>query len=110
MKRTVRIKLDFDTRQRRRKEWRNRLWLLAQLFPGYRFKRERWTTSKHGWHCEIPVTGKKRALSPVAVVAMQLILGSDVKREAYNLARAMRSGVSPFWRERGNVLYLRKLK
>jgi hypothetical protein len=59
-----------------------------------------------GWHCEIQVEPEPR--TAMELVAIQAILGSDRGREAYNLERARlvdARKVSPFWRERWNVLY-----
>lgn len=62
--------------------------------------------SGKGWHLLVWVRPAPRSASET--VALQLLLGSDVYREAYNLnrARAVDAGqVSPFWRRRWNVLY-----
>jgi len=49
-------------------------------------------------------------LTPAETVAMQLLLGSDPKREAFNLLRAHSLGDAPeFWRDRWNVLYAEKI-
>lgn len=58
----------------------------------------------HGWHVVWCV--RPRPQTPAEVTALQAILGSDAKREASNLWRARNwSRMSPFWRERWNVLY-----
>lgn len=50
-----------------------------------------------------------REFPPLAVVAMQAILGSDGRRETFNLLRALRLSEAPaFWHERWNVLYSEK--
>lgn len=60
-------------------------------------------------HAVIPLKALYE-LSPVETVAMQLLLGSDPKREAFNLLRAHNLGDAPaFWRDRWNVLYAEKL-
>lgn len=78
--------------------------LLARA--GYRRKRitRRRSPSGNGWHVVISVEPEPE--SPVEVVALQAILGSDPLREACNLHRAkMFPTVSPFWQDRWNVLY-----
>lgn len=65
--------------------------------------------TKRGWH--VSVICKKR-LSPFAVVAAQILLGSDVERETFNYVRASVLHVAPeFWRKplRWNPHYSRKL-
>ena len=67
----------------------------------------RYDRTKRGWHVVICLAGK---LSPVEVVALQAVMGSDRNREAFNLARArlIESGAAPrSWRY--NVLFERKL-
>lgn len=59
--------------------------------------------TKNGWHMVIQWN---REFSAVEVVALQAALGSDVKREAYNLGRVM-SGKANDWK--WNVLFLYKL-
>jgi hypothetical protein len=60
--------------------------------------------SGSGWHLVLTVVPEPQ--SPVEVVALQAILGSDPLREACNLHRAnMFPTVSPFWQDRWNVLY-----
>lgn len=69
-----------------------------------------WKT-KHGWHVLIE-TRARWAAAPVAVVAAQAILGSDPKRETFNLMRAVSlKGRPKFWRarHRWNVFYRRKI-
>lgn len=65
--------------------------------------------TRHGYHVVILVP---RRVAAVSVVALQAILGSDPKRESFNLVRARNlRAVSPFWRrERWNVLYHRHNK
>jgi hypothetical protein len=59
--------------------------------------------TKNGWHMVIQWN---REFAPLEVVALQAALGSDVKREAYNLGRVM-SGKATDWK--WNVLFLYKL-
>jgi hypothetical protein len=59
-----------------------------------------------GWHLQCRVRPVPR--TAVEVVALQLLLGSDPHREAYNLNRAAHvdaGHVPPFFRARWNVLY-----
>lgn len=63
----------------------------------------------NGWH--VVVTVRER-LSPAFTVAMQAVLGSDPKRELYNLFRVRQLRKVPkLWRhpDRWNVLFHRKL-
>lgn len=49
-------------------------------------------------------------LTPTEVISIQLLCGSDPVREKYNLRRVRVIGtVGPYWKERWNVLYERKL-
>jgi len=62
-----------------------------------------------GWHVCAQVQPRPR--SAVEVVALQLLLGSDPKREAHNVNRARRvdAGQVPrYFRSRWNVLYTRR--
>jgi hypothetical protein len=59
--------------------------------------------TKRGYHV---VIGVKKRLPDAFKVASQAILGSDRKREAFNLMRVSRLKQMPkFWRDRWNVLY-----
>jgi hypothetical protein len=90
---------------------------LPRIFPilsrlrtiGVQVKRIRFSRTKKGWHLEIGITIK---LTKAETVAAQAILGSDLRREAMNLRRAISLRVhkhSRFWRKRWNILFLRKL-
>jgi len=71
-----------------------------------------WRSNKKGWHVLVE-TRAKWARDPVAVVAAQAILGSDPKREMFNLMRAVSLASRPaFWRgrHRWNTFYSRKLQ
>lgn len=63
--------------------------------------------SRRGWHVKVVVS---RRLGALSVVALQAILGSDPRREVFNLvrARALRR-VSAEWRNRYSVLFRSKL-
>jgi hypothetical protein len=97
------LKLDFDC-DRFPTDFMDRLRVLDRLHAlgivaiGYR-------RSRRGWHVRICI---RRSLGFLRLVAFQAILGSDWKREAFNSRRARNwRDVSPFWRQRANVLYRR---
>lgn len=51
-----------------------------------------------------------REIQPLETVCLQLLLGSDSKRETFNLLRAHNLGDAPaFWQDRWNVLYSEKI-
>ena len=76
--------------------WTAKLWQWS--IEAVRFDRTR-----RGWHV---VVGIHEEVEPAMIVAAQAILGSDYKREAFNLMRVQSlDSVSPFWRARWNVLY-----
>lgn len=58
--------------------------------------------TRHGWHLVIQWN---RRLSRLEQVALQCVLGSDLQRETYNLARVMSGKRSERW----NLLFERKL-
>jgi len=65
----------------------------------------RYDRTAHGWHVIVDVPGRRSSLE---VVALQAIIGSDWKREAFNLMRVKNlDGVPLYWRQRWNVLYSR---
>jgi hypothetical protein len=110
---TTTLKLDFDqvvweARPELSREVYERLDFLATLLE-FEFH-WRWMPSTNaGFHVEIIVFNFK--YSPVVVVALQAILGSDWKRETYNLMRALVVDQAPdFWHQRWNVLYSTKLE
>lgn len=52
----------------------------------------------------------KKPMEPLEIVCLQVLLGSDFKRECFNLLRAHNLGDAPaFWQDRWNVLYSEKL-
>jgi hypothetical protein len=74
-----------------------------------RWLSQRRSPSGSGWHLCLKLKPCPR--TAIEVVAVQAILGSDAYREACNLHRAkMIAKVSPYWRDRWNVLYSRSLK
>lgn len=59
--------------------------------------------TRRGWHVTFTVA---RRLNAYTVVALQAILGSDARRETFNLIRVRNlPHVPPFWRSRWNVKY-----
>lgn len=70
----------------------------------------RYSRSRHGWHVMVQVWQR---LSPAEIVAAQAMLGSDWRREAFNLLRVRALGRAPrFWRQPGrwNVFFSGKLQ
>lgn len=101
------VKLDFDGRELPSLE----PILLKLRRAGYsvRWLSQRVSPSGNGWHVCLKLKPCPRTATEV--VALQAILGSDPYREACNLHRArMIASVSPYWRDRWNVLYSQSLK
>lgn len=61
-----------------------------------------------GWHLEVECVGR---LQPFGIVAVQAMLGSDWKREAFNIGRVrgLRTA-NPAARDGWNVLFRRKIR
>lgn len=95
------LKLDFDGPLPRHLEsW---VTTCAKLW-GWRLVALRIDRTRHGYHVVVGVEGAR--VPAAVVVAAQAILGSDVKREAFNLMRVGKlAALPPFWRSRWNVLY-----
>lgn len=92
--------LDFDGRLPARLvdrvTWCTKLW----RWPVEAMRIDR---TRNGWHV---VVGVGKRLAPPLILAAQAILGSDWKREAYNLQRVQHLDRLPaYWRARWNVLY-----
>lgn len=67
--------------------------------------------TRRGWHI---IMRMRETLQPAEIVALQACLGSDRRREALNLMRALAirkgcNGVTPHWRKRWNILFGGKL-
>lgn len=59
--------------------------------------------TRRGWHVVVAV---KRRIAAASVVAAQAIMGSDWKREMFNLQRVRKlRSVPKRWRSQWNVLY-----
>lgn len=64
------------------------------------------TRTRRGYHLEIAI---RRQWHPWRVIAVQAILGSDRRRETFNLRRvAAWRTLTPFARSRWNVLFTQK--
>jgi hypothetical protein len=101
------LKLDLDHRRRLPRQELDRRARIVHL-EIVTIKDER-SPSGRGWHRTLTVRaidgGRWRAADQVAV---QLLLGSDPIREAFNLHRARlvdAKQVSSYWRSRWNVFY-----
>lgn len=84
--------------------WRPPIHVIARVAQMLRVKPiwMREDKTRRGWHMLILWN---RTFTPIEIVALQCVLGSDRQREAYNLARVF-SGVKS---ERWNLLFERKL-
>jgi hypothetical protein len=68
----------------------------------------RYDRTRRGWHVIIQT---RQRIAPGFLVAMQAILGSDWRREMFNVQRARRlRRVDPWWRDHWNVLYETKVR
>ena len=100
---TTDLKLDFDN-ARFPTDFMDRLGLLSRLHSLH-VEAIAYNRTVRGWHVRVRVRGRVGFLR---CVALQSILGSDWKREAFNSRRALAWRTTPkFWRERANVLYRR---
>lgn len=61
----------------------------------------RYDKTRRGWHVTVAINKK---ISPALIVAAQACLGSDLKREAFNLMRVQQLPRG-YFRARWNVLY-----
>lgn len=81
------------------------LWKAARCI-GARPEWVRYDATRRGYHV---VTRWNRNFDPSQTVALQLLLGSDPAREAFNLARVMSPGETSREGKRWNILYRLKL-
>lgn len=97
--------LDFDEKLPKHLEDRI-LWLCRLChWPVIAIRLDR---TRHGWHV---VIGVRRRLAPAIIVAVQAALGSDWKREVFNIVRVQSlHAQSPYWRARWNVLFSQHAK
>lgn len=96
--------LDFD------RPWEvlglRRLAAVARIL-GVRVREVCYTRSRRGWHVSIRWN---RAFDRSALVALQAVLGSDPRREALNLMRALADPQPAKWAaKRWNILYAWKV-
>lgn len=101
---TTRLKIDLDGTLPRDIDERVH-WCLRVM--GVRV--EWWSVRKtrRGWHVEVELRGR---LHPWKVVALQAILGSDYRRETFNLRRVWNwRGLDSAARKHWNVLFTRKV-
>ena len=81
-----------------------------QIFKGaFSVRCISYSRTMRGWHIVAEVDIK---LTPPEIIALQAIMGSDVKREAMNMTRwlGMRGKrVDKFWLSRWNLLFKEKL-
>lgn len=90
------------------------LWSKLRIF-GVRPRYIRLDRTRRGWHVLIALCGWKKRLrrrdkvyvAALEKVALQAVLGSDVKREVLNLMRIFNGGGKD---KRWNILYREKLK
>lgn len=101
--------VDLDTKRHavaRRRTLRLLHTLAAEIGGAWTIEERR--SSRGGLHYLITTSHELRVSE---VVAVQLLLGSDLARERYNFSRAMqieRGNVPEFWVTRFNVLYDQK--
>jgi hypothetical protein len=104
--------LDFDSfADYRAFPWRARFLLDAFGESSRRYRMRRFRSHSGKWHVVVAMYCK-RLPPPVAIVALQTLLGSDWKRETFNLVRARNLGRVPrAWQHlaRWNTLYSEKL-
>lgn len=87
---------------------REALEFFCDVFEDHVIAHRSWVTQR-GVHREIAFA---KTYPPLAIVAIQALLGSDPRREIFNLLRACVLGSAPeFWRQSGrwNTLYAEKL-
>lgn len=92
------VKLDYDMEKRLAlNKFENGLEDLMEIV-GLTWKGDTWDKSKSGhWHVKMTL---KEDLEPLEILAVQLIMGSDPVREAYNLRRIRRG------QRNWNILFL----
>jgi hypothetical protein len=78
-----------------------------ERWADFRVKRRR---TARGWHVVVYYPAELVAyVPPLQIVALQALLGSDWKREGFNLVRVLNLKDAPeAWQTRWNVLYTQK--
>lgn len=102
------LKLDLDSSSDLRAFTRRLPWVARRLRLNPQHYSITRSASGRGWHVVLtcrPSLGYDGA----AVAALQVILGSDWRREVFFLRRIAVAGSAPrFWRDRSNILYTQK--
>lgn len=99
----TRIKLDIDGRLGA--DFDDRLWWVLMTLE-WPVDFVSYYRTRRGWHVEVRV---RRRVHPWRIVAVQAVLGSDYRREAFNLRRTARWRDLPaVARARWNVLFSNK--
>lgn len=86
----------------------SRVWATLRIV-GIKPKYVRLDRSRRGWHLVVALNFRLR---PAELTCLQLLFGSDRRRETLNLMRviAIRRGkLGKFWQDRWNLLFERKL-
>lgn len=103
-------RLDYDSREDLREGVR-RMRVVSRMLPlpdDTKFRLYRFRT-RRGWHVEIYSTLRLRSAE---IVALQALLNSDFRREAFNLFRAHQLPLAPrFWQNmpNWNILHREKI-
>jgi hypothetical protein len=80
-------------------------WVMETL--GFTLLGVRTYKTRRGCHRLVRIA---ESLSPLEIVAVQCLCGSDLRRETFNMARVLMLPSAPaFWHNRWNVLYREKL-
>jgi hypothetical protein len=100
------ICLDFDRRRTPKLRYVWTALRLCELVPTYIEHRR----THRGWHTRIRL---RESLEPAEIVCLQAILGSDTKRETFNLIRVLwlrrNKSNSTYLNKRWNLLFDRKI-
>jgi hypothetical protein len=104
--------LDFDTFEGYREFPRRARFVLNTFGQSpRRYRLRRFRSHSRKWHVVV-LMYCRRLPPPLAIAALQSVLGSDWKRETFNIARARKLGRAPrAWQRlaRWNALYSEKL-
>lgn len=100
-------RLDIDSQELPPELYQHIAWVLFQLDNAATLLELRKTV--RGWHVIVTLA---RPIEPLVLVALQAILGSDPRRETFNLVRAQNLALAPECFASGsgwNTLYSEKL-
>lgn len=70
---------------------------------GWSYRMEELIPTKHGVHCIVHL---RRAITETEIIALQLLCGSDPKRELMNLKRVLSPGFTGKNRKNWNLLHV----